>query len=203
MLVIGLTGGIGSGKSTVAKILADADVVVIDADAISRASTQPGGLAMPGIQATWGPSFITADGALNRDAMRELILREPTAKARLEAIIHPLVSQEIDRKLTLARHASASLAVLDIPLLVEAGARWRQRLNAVWVVDCLPQTQIARVQARSGWPLTQIEAVMAAQASRAQRLACADAVICNEGVSLQELQTQVLSALRVQNWGKF
>jgi dephospho-CoA kinase len=195
MRTIGLTGGIGSGKSTVAKILAHAGMAVVDADALSRALTQAGGAAMPEISQVFGASMLAADGSLNRDAMRSLMLEDASAKARLEGILHPLVGQQIDAHLSQARRAGAALAVVDIPLLVEGGVRWRSRLDAVWVVDCLPQTQISRVQARSDWPLAQIEAVMASQASRARRLACADAVISNEGVSLDALQSQVLTLL--------
>lgn len=195
MRTIGLTGGIGSGKSTVAKILANAGIAVVDADALSRLLTQAGGAAMPEISQVFGASMLAADGSLNRDAMRSLMLEDANAKARLEGILHPLVGQQIDAQLAQARHAGAALAVVDIPLLVEGGPRWRSRLDAVWVVDCLPQTQISRVQARSGWPLAQIEAVMATQASRARRLASADAVISNEGVSLDALQSQVLTLL--------
>jgi dephospho-CoA kinase len=195
MRTIGLTGGIGSGKSTVAKILANAGIAVVDADAISRALTQASGAAMPEISKIFGASVVAADGSLNRDAMRSLMLEDASAKARLESILHPLVGQQIDAQLAQAHCAGAALAVVDIPLLVEGGSRWRSRLDAVWVVDCLPQTQISRVQARSGWPLAQIQAVMAAQASRAQRLASADMVISNEGLSLDALQSQVLALL--------
>jgi dephospho-CoA kinase len=195
MHTIGLTGGIGSGKSTVAKILANAGIAVVDADALSRALTQAGGAAMTEISQVFGASMLAADGSLNRDAMRSLMLEDASAKALLEGILHPLVGLQIDAQLAQARRAGAALAVVDIPLLVESGVRWRSRLDAVWVVDCLPQTQISRVQARSDWPLAQIEAVMASQASRARRLACADAVISNEGVSLDALQSQVLTLL--------
>jgi dephospho-CoA kinase len=195
MHTIGLTGGIGSGKSTVAKILANAGIAVVDADAISRALTQASGAAMPEISKIFGAGVVVTDGSLNRDAMRSLILEDASAKARLESILHPLVGQQIDAQLAQARRAGAALAVADIPLLVEGGPRWRSRLDAVWVVDCLPQTQISRVQARSGWPLAQIQAVMAAQASRAQRLASADVVISNDGLSLDALESQVLALL--------
>jgi dephospho-CoA kinase len=195
MRTIGLTGGIGSGKSTVAKILANAGIAVVDADALSRLLTQAGGAAMPEISQVFGASMLAADGSLNRDAMRSLMLQDASAKARIEGMLHPLVGQQIDAHLAQARRACAALAVVDIPLLVEGDSRWRSRLDAVWVVDCLPQTQMSRVQARSGWPLAQIEAVMATQASRARRLASADAVISNEGVSLDALQSQVLTLL--------
>lgn len=191
MLCIGLTGGIGSGKSTVARLLQARGAAVIDADAISKSTTQANGLAMPEISAAFGSQVMAADGSLNREAMRSLMLQDASAKARLEAIIHPLVGREMAAQQEAARQAGCRLAVLDIPLLVEGAARWRPRLDAVWVVDCLPSTQMQRVQSRSGWPVSQIEAVMASQASRAQRLRCADAVIFNEGLSLHELEQQV------------
>lgn len=196
MLRIGLTGGIGSGKSTVAAILAAQGLTLIDADALSRAATQAGGLAIPAIRAAFGDGVIAADGSLNRDAMRQAMLADTNAKIQLEGILHPLIGQHINQQLRLTQEAGAPMTVLDIPLLVEGGARWRNRLDAVWVVDCLPQTQIARVKARSGWPLAQTEAVMAAQVGRAQRLAAADAVIFNESVTLAELEQQVLALLK-------
>jgi dephospho-CoA kinase len=191
MRCVGLTGGIGSGKSTVAKLLQAQGAALIDADAISRSSTQAQGAAMPAIDKAFGAQMLAPDGSLNREAMRNLMLQDASAKARLEAIIHPLVGREMAAQQAKARQAGCRLAVLDIPLLVEGAARWRPQLDAVWVVDCLPTTQVQRVQQRSGWPLAQIEAVMVAQASRAQRLACADAVLFNEGLSLDELAQEV------------
>jgi dephospho-CoA kinase len=199
MRTIGLTGGIGSGKSMVARMLAEEGIPIIDADALSHGLTQVGGAAMVAIKQAFGATMISKDGSLNREAMRALILQDAGAKARLEAIIHPLVGQHINAQLAKTQSAGAALAVVDIPLLAEGGARWRGRLDAVWVIDCLPATQIARVQARNGWPVAQIEAVIAKQVSRQQRLACADAVISNEGVSLAQLKDQVLALLAQQN----
>jgi dephospho-CoA kinase len=200
MRTIGLTGGIGSGKSTVAKILIEQEIPVIDADVLSRGLTQSGGAAIPLIEQAFGAAMIAQNGSLNRDAMRARMLQEPAAKVQLEAIIHPLVGEHINSHLAKAQASGAALAVVDIPLLVEGGSRWRSRLDAVWVVDCSAATQIERVQARSSWPLEQIEAVMAAQASRAQRLSCADAVINNDGgVSMAQLREQVLALLALQN----
>ncbi|MBS7806884.1 dephospho-CoA kinase [Variovorax sp. PCZ-1] len=196
MRKIGLTGGIGSGKSTVAGMLVAQGVARVDADAISRHATQSGGVAMPAIRLAFGDAVVASDGGLNRDAMRQVMLGDTSAKARLEGILHPLIGLQIDQLLAQTEQAGAEMVVLDIPLLVEGASRWRQRLDAVWVVDCLPQTQISRVQARSSWPLVQIEAVMAAQASRAQRLAAADAVIYNEGLSLQALERIVQALLK-------
>jgi dephospho-CoA kinase len=184
---VGLTGGIGSGKSTVAALLAQLGAEVIDADALSRASTQAGGAAMSAIQQTFGTGVLAADGG------RELMLRDGNAKTKLEAIIHPIVGAQMALQRQAAESADVKLVVMDIPLLVEGAARWRPQLDAVWVIDCLPATQISRVMQRSAWPKAQIESIMAAQASRAQRLACADAVIFNEGVDLIQLQQLVSS----------
>ncbi len=183
---LGLTGGIGSGKSTVAAMLARLGAELIDADAISRASTAAGGSAIAALRAAFGDDFVTSEGALDRDRMRALVFSDPGAKARLEAIIHPLVRAEIDRRV----RGAAGSVVLDLPLLAESPA-WRERCDLVWVVDCDPETQIRRVMNRNGWPRAQVEAVLAAQASRAQRLAIADCVIGNDGVTLTELESQV------------
>jgi dephospho-CoA kinase len=196
MIKIGLTGGVGSGKSTVAKILVAHGLALVDADAVSRSLTHAGGDAMPAIQSAFGQAVIAAHGGLSRDAMRGLILSDPSAKAKLEAILHPRIGAQIGQRLSDAGRAGAQAAVLDIPLLAEGGARWRSRCDSVWVVDCLPQTQRLRVQTRSGWPSEQIEAVIAAQASRIERFSTADAVIFNEGLSLTELEQEVLALLK-------
>ena len=191
MFQLGLTGGIGSGKSTVASMLQQLSGALIDADAISRLSTQANGSAIDAIRFAFGQSVLTPDNALNREAMRNMMAQQPDAKARLEFIIHPIVGNQINAQLEDAQNADVKLAVLDIPLLAEGGSRWRSRLDAVWVVDCLPATQIVRVRSRSGWPLEQIQAVMALQSPRAQRLRSADAVIYNEGLSLDTLSALV------------
>jgi dephospho-CoA kinase len=184
---LGLTGGIGSGKSTVAAMLAALGATVIDADAISRASTAAGGIAIEAIRAAFGTEYVTPDGALDRDRMRALVFSDPAAKARLEAIVHPIVHAEIDRQLAAVEQG---VAVLDLPLLVESPT-WRERCDLIWVVDCAPETQIQRVMQRNGWPRAQIESVLAAQASRTQRRAIADCVIANDGATLIELQNQI------------
>ena len=184
---LGLTGGIGSGKSTVAALLVEFGATLIDADAISRASTAAGGSAIEAVRAAFGGEFITADQAMDRDRMRARIFADPTARAQLEAIIHPIVRAEIDQQLAALPRG---VAVLDLPLLAESSA-WRERCDLIWVVDCAPETQIRRVMQRNGWPRSQVEAVLAAQASREQRLAIADCVIDNEGVTLAELGVQV------------
>lgn len=191
-LRLGLTGGMGSGKSTVAARLAGHGALVLDADAISRASTAAGGSAIPAIAQEFGAAFITADGALDRARMRELVYQEPAARERLEAIVHPLVGREIERQAAEAVAHGARLLVFDIPLLAESGAHWRERLDRILVVDCDRATQIQRVQARDRLPLAQIEAILATQATRAQRLALADHVIDNGAdVTLADLHRQV------------
>ena len=187
---IGLTGGIGSGKSTVARVLVARGAALIDADAISRQLTTPGGAAIGELAKQFGPQAITAQGAMDRDRMRQLAFSDPAVKVQLEAIIHPLVSLESTRQASAAVQAGRCCIVFDIPLLVESG-RWRQQLDRVLVVDCLEETQIARVMARNALPREMIMKIIAGQASRAQRLAAADACICNEGLSLQELERQV------------
>jgi dephospho-CoA kinase len=192
---IGLTGGIGSGKSTVLAMLQERGAVAIDADAISRATTAPGGAAIPLIAQRFGPEFIAADGALDRARMRERAYAHPEARRELEQIIHPLVGAEIERQVQAALAAGAHCMVFDIPLLVESG-RWRQQVDRVLVVDCEPETQVARVVARSGLAAEEVRAIIAAQAPRALRLAAADLVICNEGLTLDALRNEVEQAAR-------
>ena len=198
MIRVGLTGGIGSGKSTVLQMLADLGAAAIDADAISRATTAAGGAAIAAIGRRFGADFITADGALDRDRMRQHAYADPQARKHLEDIIHPLVGQESARQVDAALAAGARCVVFDIPLLVESG-RWRAQVDQVLVVDCSPQTQVDRVAARSGLSPDQVRAIMSAQATRELRLAAADVVICNEGLSLEELRREV--ALAAQRFG--
>ena len=189
-LRIGLTGGIGSGKSTVLQMLAQRGASVIDADAISRATTAAGGSAIPAIAQRFGGDFITAEGALDRERMRAAAYADPQARRDLEAIVHPLVGAESARQVQVALRAGTRCIVFDIPLLVESG-RWRQQVDRVLVVDCPAATQIERVVARSALQPAQVEAIIAAQAPRALRLAAADVVIYNEGLSLDQLRAQV------------
>ncbi len=187
-LRLGLTGGIGSGKSTVAALLAERGARIFDADAASRASTAPGGRAMGEIRRLFGDAFVAADGGLDRDRMRERVFSDPAAKAQLEAIVHPCVHQTLQKQL---EGMDGGCAVFDVPLLVESG-RWRDRVHAVLVVDCDTDTQIARVMARNGWTREGVERVIAAQATRAQRLAAADAVVFNgAGRTLEHLRADV------------
>jgi len=188
---IGLTGGIGSGKSTVAGMLAARGAAVIDADAISRSVTAPGGRAISAIAAAFGAHMVGSDGAMDRQAMRERIFQDAQAKRQLEAIIHPLVSQITAEQALAALDQGRHCLVFDVPLLVESGERWRRQVDRVLVVDCSTDTQRQRVMARSGLPAPEIDRIIAQQASRAQRLACADVVIVNESLNLPELETQV------------
>ena len=191
---IGLTGGIGSGKSTVAGMLADLGAVVIDADAISRSLTATGGRAIDAIRAQFGPEMIAADGAMDRQAMRARVFADAQARQQLEAIIHPLVGQITREQAEAAIAAGARCLVQDVPLLVEAGARWRAAVDRVLVVDCDEDTQRQRVAARSGLAPQEIDRIIAQQASRAQRLACADVVLFNQGLSLEALRAEVRQA---------
>ena len=195
MLRLGLTGGIGSGKSTVAKMLVEHGATLIDADDISRATTASGGAAITSIAAQFGPGVVDADGSMNREAMRQRVFADPNARQQLEAIIHPLVSSESARQAEAARDAGCALLVVDIPLLVES-SRWRKRLDRVLVVDCEVATQISRVMQRSGWTQAMVENVIASQATRTQRLAAADLVIFNNELAFDDLAAQVRQILQ-------
>ena len=195
---IGLTGGIGSGKSTAAKVLAQLGAAVIDADAMARSVTAPGGPAIAPLRAAFGEAVLDAQGGLDRQRMRELAFTDAQVKKQLEAIVHPLVKQAIDQEAQSALAAGARVLVFDIPLLVESG-RWRSQVDGVLVIDCSTDTQIARVQARNGWPREQILAVIQAQASREQRQAAADWLILNEGLALEAFEAAV--AQWAQQWG--
>lgn len=187
---VGLTGGIGSGKSTVAALLARIGAAVIDADAIARQLTAPEGAAMAAIARNFGADFLSADGALNRDRMRALAFTDPDARQQLEAIIHPLVARETGQQASAARAAGHCCIVFDVPLLVES-VTWRQKVDHVLVVDCLAETQIARVMARNAMTRQVVEAIMVNQSSRLRRLKAADSVIFNEGVTLEDLSLEV------------
>ena len=190
ILRVGLTGGIGSGKSTVARILADCGARIIDADAISRGLTAAGGQAIPAIAQTFGASFIGADGAMNRDQMRNLVYSDVVARSKLEAIIHPIVRNIIQLQAHQAMIDNCLVVVYDVPLLVES-LDWRQRLDQLLVVDTTPEIQTSRVMARSGMTAVQVEKIIASQASRQHRLHAADTVICNTTLSLRQLASEV------------
>ncbi|MDR2852325.1 MAG: dephospho-CoA kinase [Burkholderiaceae bacterium] len=184
---LGLTGGIGSGKSTVAAILAAQGWHRVDTDAIAREITQPGGAAIAEIEAHFGPALIAADGRLDRAKMRALVFGDPGAKAALEAIVHPVIGRVCEAR---AAQASRPFVVFDVPLLVES-RRWRTIVDRVLVIDASEATQVRRVVARSGWSEDTVRAVIAQQAPRALRRASADAVICNETLDPEELSQEV------------
>ncbi len=196
MFRLGLTGGIGSGKTTVAQMLAARGAAVIDADAISRALTASHGAALPAIAAQFGTHVIGPDGALNRSAMRQMIFADPAARRRLEAILHPLVEQALEEQTREAAMRSVRCVVFDVPLLIENFARWQSRIDALLVVDCPEEVQITRVMARSQLSREEVMHILSAQASRAQRLAMADFVITNDaGTTLQALEKQLEALL--------
>jgi dephospho-CoA kinase len=185
---IGLTGGIGSGKSTVAAMLVAEGAVLVDTDAIARDIASPGGIAMPAVEAAFGPAVIASDGGLDRAAMRQIVFADGSARKRLESILHPLIGAETERLAAAA--GERATVVFDVPLLVESG-RWRAIVERVLVVDASEETQLRRVVARSGWTPEAVRAVIAQQAPRPLRRAAADAVICNESLSLEELAAEV------------
>lgn len=190
-LRLGITGGIGSGKSTVSGMFAALGAVVIDADAISRSLTQPHGDALPLIATQFGPAFITADNALDRGRMRDAVFQSPEHKHRLEAILHPLIQRKIFAAYDAACAQPATpLVAFDIPLLAES-AQWTPWLDQVLVVDCTVETQIARVMQRSQLARSQVEAIIAQQATRAHRLRKADWVVFNETAPLHALHALV------------
>jgi dephospho-CoA kinase len=185
---IGLTGGIGSGKSTVARRFATLGALVVDTDALAHALTAPGGDALPAIAAAFGADMIAADGAMDRAKMRALAFGQPAERQRLEAILHPMIAAAT--RAQASRAGAGQAVVFDVPLLAESGT-WRARVDRVVVVDCSPETQVARVVQRSGWTADAVERTIAQQASRAQRRAIADAVIVNETLTLAQLEAEV------------
>ncbi|MCA0176707.1 MAG: dephospho-CoA kinase [Proteobacteria bacterium] len=191
---IGLTGGIGSGKSTVARMLADLGAGIVDTDALARALTAPGGAALPAIADAFGAAAIDRDGALDRAHMRTVVFAGPDAaqaRQRLEAILHPLIlTQALADARQLMQARPGWPVVFDVPLLVESG-HWADRVDKVLVVECPPDEQVRRVMARSGWTEADVRRVIAQQASNAQRRAVADAVIVNHAITLEALRAEV------------
>ncbi|MDP2195076.1 MAG: dephospho-CoA kinase [Rhodocyclaceae bacterium] len=187
--VVGLTGGIGSGKSEVARCFAALGAAIIDTDAIAHGLTAPGGAAILPIAAAFGPAALTADGALDRAAMRRRVFADPAERLRLEAILHPLIRAACDEEIRRASSADFPYIVLVVPLLVESGA-YRGRVGRVLVVDCSEETQIDRTMVRSGLSSGEAKKILAAQAKRQERLAAADDVINNDA-GLDELAAQV------------
>jgi dephospho-CoA kinase len=177
MYCVGLTGGIGSGKSSAADEFAELGIALVDSDAIAHELTRPGGSAITALRAEFGAEYITAHGALDRPRMRGLVFEDAGAKRRLEGVLHPLIRQETTARVAAAR---APYVVLVVPLLLETGA-YRELVQRVLVVDCSEATQIARTMARSGLTESEVRAIMAAQLPRAERVARADDVITNDG----------------------
>jgi dephospho-CoA kinase len=184
--VVGITGGIGSGKSTAAQLFAELGARVVDTDAIAHELTASGGAAIEPIRSTFGKDMIAPDGSLDRAAMRRLVFGDAAAKAQLEAILHPMIRIEADAR---CMQSTAPYVILVVTLLVET-VYYRGRVERVLVVDCDEETQLTRTVARSVIPAEQVRAIMAAQASRAQRLQVADDVIDNNG-DLAQLREQV------------
>lgn len=188
-LVVGLTGGIGSGKSAVADRFAACGAVIVDTDVIAHELTAAHGAAIEPVRAAFGDDLITPEGALDRAAMRRRVFADPSLRARLEALLHPLIRTESEIHLHRLANANFPYAVLVVPLLVETPG-YLDRVKRVCVVDCPDETRIARVMARNGLARQEVLAIMAAQASRAERLAAADDIIDNAG-NMAELESQV------------
>ncbi|MDO5101846.1 MAG: dephospho-CoA kinase [Lautropia sp.] len=187
--LIGLTGGIGSGKSLVADLFVARGAALIDTDQIAHALTAPGGRAIPAIREAFGDAVIAEDGRMDRAAMRKRVFADLSLKHRLESILHPMILAEAQAAIDAARDAGAPYALVAVPLLLETG-HWVSRVNRVLVVDCPEAMQVARVMARSGLPTEQVEAIMAVQATREERLAAAHDVIDNSG-SIEQTEAQV------------
>jgi dephospho-CoA kinase len=184
--VVGLTGGIGSGKSAAAEEFARLGATVVDTDLIAHELTGPGGAAIAEVRRLFGEAYIDARGAMDRAKVRARVFVEPAARRRLEALLHPMIREESERRLAAA---SGPYAVLVVPLLIES-ADYRSRVQRVLVVDCAEDVRIRRVVARSAMTETEVRRVIAAQVSRADRLAAADDVIDNSG-SLDALRERV------------
>jgi dephospho-CoA kinase len=184
--VVGLTGGIGSGKSAAADEFARLGATVVDTDAIARELTEAGGAALPHIKGLFGEAFITARGAMDRDAMRKHVFSDPAAKQALERLLHPMIRAEADRRIAAAQ---GPYVVYVVPLLIESGGQ-RDRVQRILVVDAPESQQVERVRARSGLSDKEIRSIIAQQAARQARLAAADDVIENAG-TLDALRKQV------------
>lgn len=192
--LIGLSGGIGSGKSTVAALWQELfRVPVADADGISRQLTQPGGAAVAAIAQHFGAEYVSADGAMDRARMRQRVFADAQAKKSLEAILHPLIFQALQDLVQQAQARRQTAIVLDIPLLVES-AHWRPRLDAVVIVDCSAELQLQRVMQRSQLPAQEVQRILGQQAPRRAKLAAADLVIANGDITLAQLRAQAQRA---------
>jgi dephospho-CoA kinase len=184
--VVGLTGGIGSGKSAAADAFAELGATVVDTDVIARELTEKGGAALAPIEKLFGPGFIEESGAMDRKKMRDRVFADPAAKRSLEALLHPMIREESGRRVAGAR---GPYVIHVVPLLIES-PDYRSRVDRVLVVDSPEETQLARVRARSGLSEDEVRAIMRTQVSRAERLAAADDVIDNRG-SRDALRKQV------------
>lgn len=187
--IVGLTGGIGSGKSAAATFFAELGAAVVDADAIAHELTAPDGAAMAAIRSAFGEGVIANDGALDRVAMRRLVFADAAAKSSLEAILHPMIGVAIKQRCDAGLASGAPYLVLVVPLLVESGT-YRKRVARILVVDCAEQTQVTRVMARNGIANEEVRRIMATQATRQQRLAAADDTIDNDS-DIARLRAQV------------
>ena len=174
---VGLTGGIGSGKSVVASLFEKLGAALVDTDVIAHQLTEAGGAAIPAIQAQFGGNFLNADGSLNRSAMRQRVFSDPNAKQALENILHPMIRQRVDAEIATRQ---AQYVMLAVPLLVETGA-YRDRVERVVVVDCSEELQLTRTAARNKLSSAEIKSIMATQATRAERLRHANDIIVNNG----------------------
>ena len=186
--MVGLTGGVGSGKSTVADFFVEFGAALVDTDAIAHELTGPNGAAMPALRAAFGPAVANASGAMDRTLMRQRVFADARARDVLEGILHPLIRQLSDQR---CQSAVAPYVVLAVPLLVES-ASYRERCDRILVVDCPETRQIERVMARNNLSADEVKAIMAAQASRAERLAVADDILMND-TDLPTLKNSVLS----------
>ena len=187
---LGLTGGIGSGKSTVASMFATLGAVVIDADAVSRKLTVAHGQAIEAIKLEFGNAMISSDGSLDRSRMRDLVFTDANAKKRIENIIHPLIKLEMQQQDYDATKSAVNLIVYDIPLLVES-SNWRPILTKILVIDCTQQTQTIRVMLRNTLKKEDVGKIMANQATRKMRNSAADILIFNDSITVDELGEQV------------
>ncbi|VXC43183.1 dephospho-CoA kinase [Burkholderia sp. 8Y] len=194
MFSIGLTGGIGSGKSTVADLFAAHGVPLVDTDLIAHQVSAPGGVAMPLIASEFGSAYVAQDGSLERAKMRELVFADDTARARLEAILHPLIRAETGRQ---RAAAGGAYHIVVVPLLVESGD-WASRVSRVLVVDCPVEMQVARVMRRNGFSREQVLAIIAKQASREARLAAADDIVLNDEAATLASLAQDVAALHAR-----
>lgn len=189
--LIGLTGGIGSGKTAVSDLLAKLGAGIVDTDLIAHQITAPHGAAISAIKKHFGSDFIAADGSLDREKMRTLVFTDPAARKSLEAITHPLIRTETIRQASQLERDGVHYLVFVVPLLLESGS-WMTLIDLLVVVDCPTETQIQRVMQRSNLPREDVERILMAQASRAERLKHADMVIENQG-SLKDLEVEVQS----------